>query len=564
MGDRNPRDLKRAARRTSGVYYTPAVIANYIVRETLSLVAQPSGDLPRVLDPACGDGVFLGAVYRQLVERRCHLARSQPLTFAERRDVLLEQVFGIDTDPGAVEAARMALARLACDVNDSHERTVPDAEMIDSVAKSLAPNIRCGNALRDVECLPKGKPFDAIVGNPPYVNIRLLTRGNHAVTKQYFQQRFRCATGAYDLYVLFIERSLELLRPGGVCGLIVPNKLATADYAARCREMLLRETALHRIDDLTALNVFPDAGVYPYVLVCRKGSPAANHAFDVSQVDTLEELATRGSTRHISQASLSAGRGFAIHGELDVESRVATEPLGRRAVLHSGATGFTAHRLADALQEQRTADAAETGDLEFVVSGNIDRYSVRLGNVRFMQRTFRRPVLPQKTDVLSDNKRQLYCGAKLVIAGMTRRLEAAYDPGGLALGVQVYAAAEPTDDPRYLLGLLNSKLLSHLYRLRFGAKRLAGGYLAINKGPLGQLPIRVIDHDSRVERHHYQRLISLVTRMQELRADQSVTDSGMAARQRTIQRVDGKIDRLVYQLYNLTNDEIRLVEKTVA
>ena len=49
------------------------------------------------------------------------------------------------------------------------------------------------------------------------------------------------------------------------------------------------------------------------------------------------------------------------------------------------------------------------------------------------------------------------------------------------------------DNPLYLLGVLNSRLLSYLFRIRFQAKHLAGGFLAINKGQLAKLPIRVID-----------------------------------------------------------------------
>ena len=74
---------------------------------------------------------------------------------------------------------------------------------------------------------------------------------------------------------------------------------------------------------------------------------------------------------------------------------------------------------------------------------------------------------------------------------MSRRLEAAWDDRGLALGVQVFAASEIQVDPFYLLALLNSKLLSYLFATRFAAKRLSGGYFAINKGQLAKLPIVV-------------------------------------------------------------------------
>src|SRR5207253_3534865 len=97
--------------------------------------------------------------------------------------------------------------------------------------------------------------------------------------------------------------------------------------------------------------------------------------------------------------------------------------------------------------------------------------------------------LPLIIPELTTAKRRLFAAPKIVIAGMSRRLEAAWDGRGLALGVQVFAASEWKLDPFYLLALLNSKLLSYLFATRYAAKRLSGGYLAINKGQLARLQI---------------------------------------------------------------------------
>jgi adenine-specific DNA-methyltransferase len=133
---------------------------------------------------------------------------------------------------------------------------------------------------------------------------------------------------------------------------------------------------------------------------------------------------------------------------------------------------------------------------------------------------------------------------------MTKRLEAAFDPGGLALGVQVYAAAECRDDPRYLLALLNSKLFSYLFRTRFRAKELAGGFLAINKGQLAQLPVRVIDEANPDEIHLRTQLIKQV----------EVLLAAPFAKAAIDPLAERRIDELVYRLYRLTAAEIDRVE----
>ena len=152
--------------------------------------------------------------------------------------------------------------------------------------------------------------FDAVLGNPPYVNIRLLTRSRGPVVKRYLQQRYRCARGAYDLYILFLERAFELLRAGGTCGFVVPNKIATLQYAQPCRALLLQETTLLQIADLARLPVFPDAGVYPYLLVWQKQPPPAGHRIASVQVGRLEELDQPLTTRPVEPAEQVVGQAF--------------------------------------------------------------------------------------------------------------------------------------------------------------------------------------------------------------------------------------------------------------
>jgi hypothetical protein len=214
--------------------------------------------------------------------------------------------------------------------------------------------------------------------------------------------------------------------------------------------------------------------------------------------------------------------------------------------------------MADALNEAPPVPASV--ELPFIVSGNLDRYHIRWGQARFMKRHFVRPVLPANSEQLTDAKRRLFQGPKIVIAGMTRRLEAAWDPGGLALGVQVYAAANLREDRRYLLGLLNSKLFSFLFRTRFRAKQLSGGFLAINKMQLHQLPIRIVEADDQTAAQLRQQLVQCVESLERwLEQEDDSAESGKDHSPQ-IQVLDREIDLCVYRLYRLTRAEIAQVE----
>jgi site-specific DNA-methyltransferase (adenine-specific) len=145
----------------------------------------------------------------------------------------------------------------------------------------------------------------------------------------------------------------------------------------------------------------------------------------------------------------------------------------------------------------------------------------------------------------------LFANPKIVIAGMSRRLEAAWDDRGLALGVQVFAASDFQIDPFYLLALLNSKLLSYLFAMRYAAKRLSGGYLAINKGQLVRLPIVV-------GTRAHTKWVDVPSIAQPL-ADVARARSAAGG-----EALDMEIDRLVYELYHLSNNEIARVEQQFA
>lgn len=487
------------------MFYTPVEIAEWIVGQTYGpLLADWEGNdpPPRILDPACGAGVFLQAAQRAL-EARC---RERGLSARQLEVAAHDALHGIDIDADSVTTAR-------------EQTGLP------------AANIRCANSLAD----EVSASFAAIVGNPPYVSIRELAKNHSPKQVTDLRRRFHSARGNFDLYVLFVERALQWLQPGGRLGFIIPNKWATLDYARPLRELLLRDT-IEQIVDLSSLRVFPRAGTYPQIIVLERRPAAAGQRVKLSS-----GLDGTDSTRWLDQSDLRS-EAFVLGDEIRVEHRVETKTLASVATLHSGASGYSAQQLSESLKELHDA-TSDRGDLaDFIVSGNIDRYTIQKENVRFLKQTWQRPVIALDEEQITPLKRKLYREPKLVFSGMSRRLKVAYDEQGCALGVQVYATAEMQLDPFYLLGVLNSKLLSYLFRERFAAKRLAGGYLSINKGQLAQLPI-CVSNDRQEEK--WQRQIANLARHLHL--------SWSAA-------LDEQLDAAVYQLYEITVAERERIE----
>jgi len=495
--------LTRGARKAAGVYYTPPEVVRLIVEQTLGGRDSREGSASSILDMACGAGEFLLEAYR--------FQRARYGAAAARASIS-----GVDIDPTAIKNARQRMREM--------DHAFPTR------------NIRVDDALEPA-MLSHGA-FDAIVGNPPYVNIRQLAKAISPERMERLRTLYCTARGNFDLYVLFIERAIELLKPGGRCGLIVPNKWATLDYARPCRELLLRHTTIEQVIDLSGERVFAGASVYPQVLIFRKQPARAGHAICV------RDFGCRAS-RSIPQVRLSA-ESISLASTMDVEGRVTTQPLCQVAALACGTAGYSAQKIARRLVERGDEGPANTKELaDFITSGNIDRYAIRVGSVRYLNHNYERPRLPLDIAELTPAKRRLFRSKKIVVAGMSRRLEAAWDERGLALGVQVFAAADIRVDPFYLLALLNSKLLSYLFATRYAAKRLGGGYLAINKGQLAPPPIRAVRPFDAPNRQPRQ--LPFVDRLVEL-----AKTTGRSA--------DIEIDELVYGLYRLSEAEIGDVE----
>src|SRR5262245_31614668 len=251
--------LSRSERRATGVYYTPPEIVRLMVELTLG-GETTSDHPPRVLDPACGAGEFaLHALERLLARFGAEAAR--------------QSVYAIDVDQQAVATTR---SRLEC-IDDSFPKS----------------NIAVADTLCTDTLLPAS--FDAIIGNPPYINIRQLAKSHSREQIEWLKKHFSTARGNFDLYTLFIERSIELLRPGGRCGLIIPSKWATLDYAKPCRELLLGQTTIEHVIDLSDARAFVGASVFPHVLVFCKRPAAENHAirFRLFDQSRIAEVAQR-------------------------------------------------------------------------------------------------------------------------------------------------------------------------------------------------------------------------------------------------------------------------------
>ncbi len=302
-GERAPKTIGK--RKREGIYYTPAHVTGYIVEKTVGRVleerfaeaarrfdidptAEPTRKTVadwikfnearlkilrglRVCDPACGSGAFLIQAYEYLddaydevVTALClHQGPENERLYDEiSRHILSENLFGVDLSEEAVEITQLALWLKSA----RRGRRLDD----------LSENIQCGNSLVDdpkvddraFDWREKFAPvmaeggFDCIIGNPPYVKLQNFRKREPAIA-EFLVRRYRSAqTGNFDMYLPFIERGLELLRPDGRMGFIAPNVWLFNEYGQGLRELVAERGAMERFIDFKSHQIFADATTY--------------------------------------------------------------------------------------------------------------------------------------------------------------------------------------------------------------------------------------------------------------------------------------------------------------
>jgi methylase of polypeptide subunit release factors len=171
--------------KANGVHYTPATLAGFLAAVTAEVLDTDRQTID-VLDPACGDGALLWALAGQL---------PQPT----RSRLVLH---GYETDPDALDSARRLLAGAGVADVDLRQQ---DFLALPGVTPEASPNATC-----------RLGSFDAVIANPPYVRTQVLG----SARAQELAGRFGLS-GRIDLYQAFAQAMANVLRPGGVLGLLV-------------------------------------------------------------------------------------------------------------------------------------------------------------------------------------------------------------------------------------------------------------------------------------------------------------------------------------------------------
>ena len=635
---------KPEVRKAGGIYYTPTYIVDYIVKNTVGKLVEgkTSKQISKlhILDPACGSGSFLIGAYQYLLdwhldwyvkdgaEKYAKAARpilyqvqggSYRLTTYERKRILLNNIYGVDIDPQAVEVTKLSLLLKVLEGENSqtldvqfklfHERALPDLEN----------NIKCGNSLIgpdfysndlfnppfDRGTNPPHSPFtkggdrgilsdderlrinafdwntefadimtsggfDAVIGNPPY--------GFHQIhddnEKIYFKSHFIASQGSYEHYFLFYEASLRLLNNRGIHGFIVPVTWLTIPSALSLRKFILGKFSIDEIVWLPEF-VFKDAKVNTLVSIISSNRQKDVH---IKIYDSLGFQKMPKEEFSIKQYHfIDAGYFIGIF-ERDFDSNLLKKITDESVPLYTLAkpcSGYNPYEVGKGerpeggLQNKETVETKpyhstnKEGKLwkPEIIGRDLSRYCVKVTGKRWIKYG---PWLAAQRDP------ENFIGKRILVqeitGGKDRRIIAAYYEGELYHSRDVIPVKcdDSPVSPLYILGILNSTLITWYHHKR-SPKSQKALFPKVLVSDIAKLPIRSINFSNSHDKARHDKMISLVDQMLSLNKQlpSAKTDLEKTALQRQIDATDKQIDGLVYELYGITEEEEKIIEEAL-
>ena len=466
--------------------------------------------------------------------------------------------------------------------------------------------------------------FDVVIGNPPYVRSVALKESNYAAW-DFCRSHYQSASAReWDIYLVFVEKGLACLGQKGKLGYILPNKFLNSRVGENLRGILSEGNHVEQVLTFGAFQIFPGATTYTCLLFLDRqgvnhstviryvGPLGASHALCPLPEDARSSWAV---SRFATSKLTCNPWDSSVFGTPLLQKLQQWPELQSLADIYKG-TGTNADKVYVVEQHR----SSETGILVFsrerqaeyllepvflkqaLRGRDISRYRLQdeqnllvvpyeLAGSRFTLVSEERlaKVAPRTLAYLRECRGRLdkrekgrfkgerwYCfgrpqnmfrfevSQKIVIPDVAKQGTCYLDRAGKWLLDTAYAIVLKPEielDLRFVLAVLNSPLLT--YFLTQTGTTLRGGYFRMKTAYLNPFPVRTIDFSDLTAKTSHDRMVQLVDTMLTLNKDLQAakTSHDRSVIQRQIKETDKQIDQLVYELYGLTNGEIRIVEE---
>lgn len=640
-------ESKTKTRKASGIYYTPENVVNFIVEETLSplvLNKTPAQvDKLKIIDIACGSGSFLLGVYDFLIRFYTKYYNENPskgkkgelvekedglhLSFSKKRDILLNNIFGVDIDSQAVEVAQLSLyLKLLAEETPASARNF-QMEFHQTLLPSLSKNVMCGNSLIGSDIFTnslfptdqekalnpfdfstgfpdiiKAGGFDLVLGNPPYLNVDD-EWGKKDIRLTYLKENYSSIyNDKTDILFYFFAKAAELSKDQ--VGFIVSRAYLQAFKADKLRGFLIKTFPTLKIYDFHNYNIFEGVGIttcitllskynknYQYYKLNENSSP---YPLNVNASDFKQ----RFSFYEVPKNSLSDKPWeFTSSEDRKINTKIDTigEPIGNFLEIGQGMqTGLNNVFGEKSPEDLKLLHVESKHAFRRARNSDIEQFFVKDSNeyLIYIEDLNEFSALPkQLQSFLEKNKKELQERAACIRGNCKwwkftwplskefynrKRIICPYlssfNRFALVENENILGLTDTTvifennqkEDLQYILGLLNSDLLT--FRFRSIGKMKGGGVLEYFWNSIKKIPIKRINFKDKHEKDIHDKIVVVVSQLMKAKLDQSTlrTDKDKTFIQHKLESLTNSLNDHVYSLYQISKEEQSLIMREIS
>ncbi|MFW9972148.1 MAG: class I SAM-dependent DNA methyltransferase [Candidatus Odinarchaeota archaeon] len=466
---------------------------NRIIKEKLSKTIKNI----KILDPSCGSGRFLISTAEKLY-KFYQIVEPELNDFEIKKKIIRKNLYGIEIDNSALIISKLRLIKwlLSTDIINSHFQDYNLESLEDAKFDQIIKNLNLQFNLFNLDFLLEFDfdHFSIIIGNPPYVENKKI---KDIEFKKKLRNRYNTAYRLFDLSILFIERSIELLDNDGLLSFILPNKFLSADYGIKIRSLLLEKSEIKEIVNISSLSLFQNVATYPIILSVKKNKKNKQNETIIKILNNANELAEKNAFNTIkfdqNLINRLPSKVIPISGNIELiqylfrKFNTFANTFKDLKIIYRP-FGFLKYRkYFDNISENPQSNS----DLLLVGTGNIEKYYIKFN---------KRTKISGKDIKISffnynSNFKHIWSdlnSEKLIFREIAKDLTCCYDPGVFTNITGLYFIKIPsfsTDQLFGLLTILNSQFMDSIFKTLFSTLHMAGGYLRFNGSFIKRLPL---------------------------------------------------------------------------
>jgi len=387
--------------------------------------------------------------------------------------------------------------------------------------------------------------FDIAIGNPPYVRVHKQDEAQ----KELLRLRYKSPVGDFDVYVVFIEKALLILRQSGFLSFITPDKFLIRDYGKEIRKIILENRIIEFYDISRADDAF-GASVYPLISLIQKSNIHSQTRIRFAKsirnmgAPQNEYLYPQSDWQKLNMIELIEESNLKVMKKITNGSTTLDEIVGKDAVFCGTPRARDYYEWSKGLVVRKTSRTPKV-----IVCSNITPFCIDHNKeIRTLGQRVTGAYFDNSGELIGNSQWSSFLHApKILIRGNDTRLTAVLDEEP-SVFIGVYGIKLTTSSMRlakYLVAFLNSKLCQWIFLTKNPSLKIGGGFFSINAPQLLSLPLK-LPSDTMLKLVGH-----VVDKINIAKKRNPMVDTNILERE---------IDKHVYALYDLTPDEIKIVE----